>query len=116
MSRDNVDTVTSEKEYHNSESGNQLFSTHPNYSDHNNSFLSGLPMRSHCRACLCPPQSPDLTDFFLWGFLTLAFKSLAVSLRTTRFNIQNFYMVLALRKVFFRDLRTNSDLCLYIIN
>jgi hypothetical protein len=27
----------------------------------------------------------------------LTFKSLAVSLRTTRFNIQNFYMVLALR-------------------
>jgi hypothetical protein len=27
----------------------------------------------------------------------LTFKSLAVSLRTTTFNIQNFYMVLALR-------------------
>lgn len=33
MSRDNVDTVTSEKEYHNSENGKQLFSTHPNYTD-----------------------------------------------------------------------------------
>jgi hypothetical protein len=29
--------------------------------------------------------------------LALTFKSLAVSLRTTRFNIQKFYMVLALR-------------------
>jgi hypothetical protein len=28
---------------------------------------------------------------------TLTFKSLAVSLRATRFNIQKFYMVLALR-------------------
>jgi hypothetical protein len=31
------------------------------------------------------------------SFHPLTFKSLAVSLRTTRFNIQNFYMVLALR-------------------
>jgi len=33
MSHDNVDTVTSEKEYHNSERGKHLFSTHPNCSD-----------------------------------------------------------------------------------
>jgi len=33
MLRDNVNTVTSQKEHHNSESGKQLFSTHPNYSD-----------------------------------------------------------------------------------
>jgi len=33
MSRDNVNTVTSEKGCHNSENGKQLFSTHPNYSD-----------------------------------------------------------------------------------
>jgi hypothetical protein len=35
-------------------------------------------------------------EFKLAKFLQLTFKSLAVSLRTTRFNIQNFYMVLAL--------------------
>jgi len=34
-----------------------------------------------------------------------------VSLRTTRFNIQNFYLVLALCSVFFRDFRTDSGLC-----
>ena len=33
------------------------------------------------------------------------------SLRTTRFNIQKFYMVLALRWVFCTDLRTESDFC-----
>jgi hypothetical protein len=36
---------------------------------------------------------------------------LAVSLRTTRFNIQKFYMVLALHLVFCTDLRTDSELC-----
>jgi hypothetical protein len=41
----------------------------------------------------------------------LTFQSLADSLRTTRFNIQKFYMVLALRRVFCADLRTNSDFC-----
>jgi len=30
-------------------------------------------------------------------YINLTFESLAVSLRTTRFNIQKFYMVLALR-------------------
>jgi hypothetical protein len=35
--------------------------------------------------------------------------SLAVSLRATRFNIQKFYTVLALRWVFCTDLRTDSD-------
>ena len=39
------------------------------------------------------------------------FKSLAVSLRTTRFNIQKFYMALALRLVLCMDIRTTSDLC-----
>jgi len=39
----------------------------------------------------------------------LTFQSRAVSLRTTRLNIQKFYMVLALRWVFCTDLRTNSD-------
>jgi hypothetical protein len=34
-----------------------------------------------------------------------------VSLRTTRFKIQKFYMVLALRLVFCTDLRTDSGLC-----
>jgi len=37
--------------------------------------------------------------------------SLAVSLRTTRFIIQKFSMVLALCLVFCKDLRTDSDLC-----
>jgi len=43
------------------------------------------------------------------SFRALTFSSLAVSLRTTRFNIQKFYMVLALRLVFCLDLRTDSD-------
>jgi len=30
---------------------------------------------------------------------------------TTRFNIQKFYMVLALRRVFCTDLKTDSDFC-----
>ena len=46
----------------------------------------------------------------------LTFKSLAVSFRTTRFNIQKFYMALSLRWVFYTDLRTDSNFCLYIIN
>ena len=41
----------------------------------------------------------------------LTFQSLAVSLRTTRFNIQKFYMALALRWVFCTDIRTDSDVC-----
>ena len=41
----------------------------------------------------------------------LTFKSLAVSLRTTRFNTQKFYMVLALLWVFCADLRKDSDFC-----
>ena len=41
----------------------------------------------------------------------LTFQSLAVSLRTARFNIQKFYMVLALRSLFCTDLRPDSDLC-----
>jgi len=42
----------------------------------------------------------------------LTFESLAVSLRTTTFNIQKFYMVFALRWVFCTDLRTDSGLCI----
>jgi hypothetical protein len=42
---------------------------------------------------------------------TLTFQSLAVCLRTTRFNMQQFDMVLALRWVLCTDLRTNSDCC-----
>ena len=41
--------------------------------------------------------------------LILTFKSLAVSLRTTRFNIKKFYMVLALLCLFCTDLRRGSD-------
>jgi hypothetical protein len=47
--------------------------------------------------------------------VTLTFQSLAISLGATRFNIQKFYMVLALHWVFCRDLRTDS-FALYIIN
>jgi hypothetical protein len=38
-------------------------------------------------------------------------KHVAVYLRTTRFNIQKFYMVFALRLVFCTVLRTDSDFC-----
>ena len=38
-----------------------------------------------------------------------------VCLRTTKFNIQKFYMVLALRCVFCMDLRTDSEFALYFI-
>ena len=41
----------------------------------------------------------------------LTFQSLAVSLRTTTFNIQKLYMGLALCRVFGADLGTNSNLC-----
>ena len=41
----------------------------------------------------------------------LTFWSLAVSLRSTRFNIQKFYMALALRWVFCTDIRTDSNFC-----
>ena len=46
---------------------------------------------------------------FLIEYLT--FWTLAISLRTTRFNIQKFYMVLALRLLFCTDIRTHSDFC-----
>ena len=45
------------------------------------------------------------------GALTIKLQRLAVSLRTTRFNMQKLYTVLALCSVFCTDLRTNSDLC-----
>ena len=48
---------------------------------------------------------------FYFLYLNLTFKSLAVSLLTTRFNIQKFYMVLALLSVFCTDLRSDSDFC-----
>ena len=43
--------------------------------------------------------------------LILTFQTLAVSLRTTRFSIQQFYMVLALRSLFCTDLKRDSDFC-----
>jgi hypothetical protein len=43
--------------------------------------------------------------------IILTFKTLAVSLRTTRFKVQKCYMVLTLRWVFCTDLRTDSELC-----
>ena len=42
--------------------------------------------------------------------------SLALSLRTTKFNIQKFYMALALRWAFCTDIRTDSDYCFININ
>jgi hypothetical protein len=53
----------------------------------------------------------DLEILFGKSSTDLTFESLAVSLHTARFNIQNFYMELALRSMFFTDLRTDSDLC-----
>jgi len=48
---------------------------------------------------------------------TLTFQSLAVSLRTARFNVQKFYMVLALRWVFCKHISEQAaTLALYIIN
>ena len=49
----------------------------------------------------------DITD----RHVNLILYSLAVTLRTARYNIQKFYMVLALRWVFCTDIRTNSDFC-----
>jgi len=43
------------------------------------------------------------------SFLNIS--SLADSIRTTRFNIQTFYIVLALSLTFCADLRTDSDYC-----
>jgi hypothetical protein len=55
--------------------------------------------------------SSYVTDRFSSGMRrqVLTFKILAVSLLTTRFNIQKFYMVLALRWVFCTDLGTDSE-------
>jgi len=47
----------------------------------------------------------------IMNYESLTFYSLAVTLRTTRFNIQKFYTVLALRSVFCTDLRTESEFC-----
>jgi hypothetical protein len=52
-------------------------------------FLFGQTLQIHCFNLFNPSN------------VKLTFKSLVVSLRTTRFNVQNFYMVLALRWVFF---------------
>ena len=53
----------------------------------------------------------DLEILFGKSCTDLTLESLAVSLRTASFNIQNFYMVLALRSVFCTDLRTDNNLC-----
>jgi hypothetical protein len=45
-------------------------------------------------------------------YRSFTFQSLAVSLSTTRFKIQKFYMMLALRSVFCMYLRRDSDFCL----
>jgi hypothetical protein len=75
----------------------------------------------------CPAHHQELNDcsgslcFYLRIVVTVVLRSwsgrparpqiLAVSLLTTRFNIQKLYMVLALRCVFCTDLRTDSDFC-----
>jgi hypothetical protein len=46
----------------------------------------------------------------------LTFQSLALSLRTTRFNIQKFYMALALLECFVRISEQTATFALYIIN
>jgi len=38
-----------------------------------------------------------------------------VSLRNAKFNIKKLYIVLALRWVFYKDLRTDRDLCFILI-
>ena len=58
--------------------------------------------------------SANLVLQYLWStrrLQSLTFKSLAVSFRTKRFNIQNFYMALTLRLVFCTDLWPDSDFC-----
>jgi hypothetical protein len=64
-----------------------------------------------CNCCVDRPNSLQcrLTLMCLGWYLT--FWSLAFFLRTTRLNIQNFYMVLALRWVFCTDIRTDGDFC-----
>jgi hypothetical protein len=59
---------------------------------------------------LWPLIRRNLTLLFLLD-MKLTFYSLAVSLRTTRFNIPKFYMVLTLCWVFCTDLRIDSDFC-----
>jgi hypothetical protein len=69
-------------------------------------------VKSRAVTATCPP-TPLETPLFKSN---LNFQSLEVSLRTTRFKITKFYMVLALRWVFYADLRTDSGFALYIIN
>jgi hypothetical protein len=62
----------------------------------------------------CMEQSPKEVNRLSGGQeipRILTFYSLAVSLRTNRFPIQKFYMVLALRWVSCTHFRTHSDLC-----
>jgi hypothetical protein len=64
-----------------------------------------------------PNRLSELPKFFDPSALLLTFKNLAVSLRSTSFNIQKFYMVLALRWVFIRisEQTANLALCHYLI-
>ena len=55
----------------------------------------------------CPSES----DFSCCRPTASTFWTLGISLRTTGFNIQKFYMALALRCVFCTDIRTDSDFC-----
>ena len=60
-------------------------------------------------------MSPRYVSVTKSDLRTLTFQSLSVSLSTTRFNIQKFYMVLALRLVFCTDRRT-AAFAWYVIN
>jgi len=75
-------------------------------------FLRGQAM-AYARCSFFSSISNTVTDIL--SCINLSFQSLAVSLRTTRFKMQKFYMVLTLLWVFCTYLRTDSDI-LYSIN
>jgi hypothetical protein len=64
------------------------------------SFTEGEDIRC-CVNAIWPPEDEQgiARNMYMYRIVinVLTFESLTVSLRTTRFNIQNFYMVLALR-------------------
>ena len=80
------------------------------------SSIMSLILRISCscfvHSCLLPSiaKNSDVVYQRIYN-LMLTFQSLAVSLRTTRFNIKKFYIVLAWLWVFCTDLRANSEFC-----
>ena len=84
-------------------------------------FPSGFPTKTLYIPLLSLIRGTHLAHLILLDIITwtklgeqyrsLTFQSLAVSLRTTRFNIKKFYTVLASRWVFCTELRTDSGLC-----